>query len=92
MESAASGIVAGLSAVRMLQGREPFVFSPGHDDRGADGVCQRSRRPGLSAHGCQFRNIAPLEEPVRDKRLRAEALARRALTAWTGTGLNRIYE
>ncbi len=26
MESAASGIVAGLSAVRMLQGREPFVF------------------------------------------------------------------
>ena len=79
MESAASGIVAGLSAVRMLQGREPFVFPRDTMIGALTAYVSDPAVRDFQPMGANFGILPPLEEPVRDKRLRAEALARRAL-------------
>lgn len=58
MESAASGILAGKNAARMVRGPTAPDPAPGHHDRGAGGVYQRSRCEGFSANGGQLRHSA----------------------------------
>ncbi len=79
MESAASGILAGMNAVRALHGEAPLLL-PGETMMGA-----------LSAHitdtsvkefqpmGANFGVLPPLAEHIRDKRERYAALSARAL-------------
>lgn len=79
VESAASGLIAGINAARLASGKDPIVFP-------------RETAMGSLAHyitTADFRNFQPmninfglfppLEERIRDKRKRNEAIAKRAL-------------
>ncbi len=79
MESASSGIVAGINAARTLEGKNSFV-PPRETMLGAlmayiadDSV--KSFQP----MGAAFGLLPPLDEKIRDKKLRYEALSQRGL-------------
>ena len=79
MESAASGMVAGLNAVRELRGLPPLLL-PRQTMMGAlAAVVSDSAAADFQPMGANFGILPPLPEPVRDKRQRYAALARRAL-------------
>lgn len=79
MESAASGLMAGLNASRRAAGKEPLVLPETtmigalsrHVAFGGEGPFQPM--------GANFGIFPPLNEPIRDKRERYAALAGRAL-------------
>jgi len=81
MESAASGIMAGLNALRRVQGREtlvlPEVTMTGALSRYISGYEGKDFQP----MGANFGVLPPLPEKIRDKRERYMALAQRALLA-----------
>lgn len=84
VESAASGLVAGLGAARLLGGQDPLV-PPAETAIGAlchyvAGADPTHFQPMNAAFGL----IPPLEENVRDRRLRRGRLAERALQAIAG--------
>lgn len=81
MESAACGIVAGINAARCLRGLDRMIL-PRDTMIGAllsyitdEGVTD------FQPMGANFGIIPPLNEHIRDKRLRYEALAQRALSS-----------
>ena len=79
MESASSGILAGLNAARALAGRSPFV--PPHTTM-IGALCRYISDPGVKDFqpmGANFGVLPPLETHIRDKRERYGALAARAL-------------
>ncbi len=81
MESASSGLLAGLNAAAMLRGL-PSVVLPTDTMMGrlaqyVSGYEGRDFQP----MGANFGILAPLDTPIRDKRLRYEALSARALEA-----------
>lgn len=85
MESAASGILAGINAARLLAGREGLVL-PRITMMGA--LFHYISDPTVTAFqpmGANFGVLPPLAEPIRDKRERYAALAARAL-AWFDSG------
>ena len=80
MESAASGILAGFNMARLLKG-ETLLTLP---EETMIGALSRYVSTGDQTHdfqpmGANFGILPPLETPIRDKRLRYEALARRGL-------------
>ncbi len=79
MESAASGIVAGLNAVRQFRGLEPFIL-PEYTMIGAllNFITDESVE-NFQPMGANFGIIPPLETHIRDKRERYAALANRSL-------------
>lgn len=81
MESADSGITAGLNAALCLEGRPPFVAPP----TTMTGALQRyiSQESGhdFQPMGAAFGLLPPLEEHIRDKGERYARLAERALEA-----------
>ena len=79
MESAMSGILAGRNAVRLLKGQPPFVLPP-VTMCGAltDYITDRSLKD-FQPMGASFGLLPPLDEKIRDKKMRYEALAKRAL-------------
>ncbi|MFU0833476.1 MAG: Methylenetetrahydrofolate--tRNA-(uracil-5-)-methyltransferase TrmFO [Oscillospiraceae bacterium] len=79
MESAASGIMAGINAVRRVRGIEPLTL-PATTMIGALSRYVESGGAGdFQPMGANFGVIPPLEERIRDKRERYAALAARAL-------------
>lgn len=79
MESAASGILAGVNILRRLRGQRPFVppettmlGALSHYISGYEGK-------DFQPMGANFGVLPPLEEKIRDKRQRYAALAQRAL-------------
>ncbi|MGN0172358.1 MAG: methylenetetrahydrofolate--tRNA-(uracil(54)-C(5))-methyltransferase (FADH(2)-oxidizing) TrmFO [Acutalibacteraceae bacterium] len=85
MESAASGILAGLNAAAQLKGL-PSLTLPADTMCGAlaqyvSGYTGKNFQP----MGANFGILPPLETPVRDKRLRYEALAQRGLASLENT-------
>lgn len=79
MESASSGILAGINAVRRIQGRPPLVL-PDTTMMGAlshyiAGYAGKDFQP----MGANFGMLPPLAEQIRDKRLRYGAFSARAL-------------
>ncbi len=79
MESAASGILAGLNAVRTLRG-ERLLTLPCETMMGA--LSQYISDPSVTNFqpmGANFGVLPPLEQHIRDKRERYAALAQRAL-------------
>ena len=79
MESAMSGILAGRNAVQLLQGRDPFVLPPTTMGGALTGYITDRTITDFQPMGASFGLLPPLGEKIRDKKLRYEALAKRAL-------------
>ncbi len=79
MESASSGMLAGINAARRLQGRAPLIL-PKETMMGAlaDYVAHAQSKD-FQPMGANLGILPPLEEQIRDKRERAAAYAQRAL-------------
>ncbi len=79
MESAASGIVAAINAVRFMNGEEPFIL-PKFSMTGAllGYICDDSVTD-FQPMGANFGILPPLSEQIKDKRERYAALSQRSL-------------
>jgi len=76
MESAASGILAGLNAAKSIQGKDPLIL-PAVTMLGAlAGYISSFQGKDFQPMGANFGILPPLEMQIRDKRLRYEALAK----------------
>lgn len=81
MESAASGILAGINAVKRLRG-ESTVILPGTTMIGAlSRYISGSESKDFQPMGANFGVLPPIEPPIRDKKQRYAALSERALKA-----------
>ena len=78
MESAASGILAGINACRMVRGQEPLVL-PRDTMLGALAAHVSTPNADYQPMGANFGILPSLETHIRDKKLRYGALAQRAL-------------
>lgn len=82
MESASSGILAGINAARRLRGQAGVSPSPLTVTGAlAHYICDESVKK-FQPMGANFGVLPPLEEKIRDKRARYQALADRALEAF----------
>lgn len=81
MESAASGIVAGINAANFIEGKEPLIL-PEISMIGSllNYICDESVKK-FQPMGANFGVLPPLENHIRDKRERYMALAERSV-AW----------
>ncbi len=81
MESASSGLLAGINAARLVCGEEPFI--PPCDTM--TGALARYISDGTVSNfqpmGASFGLLPPLSEKIRDKRQRYEMLAERGLNS-----------
>lgn len=81
MESAGSGVLAGLNAARRLRGQDPLVL-PRETMLGAlAGYISDPSVKNFQPMGANFGVLPPLERPVREKGERYESLSTRALEA-----------
>ncbi len=81
MESAGSGVLAGLNAARRLRGQDPLVL-PRETMLGAlAGYISDPSVKNFQPMGANFGVLPPLERPVREERERYESLSTRALAA-----------
>ena len=79
MESAASGIIAGKNLSRKLLGK-PSLSLPGETMLGAlSAYISDESVENFQPMGANFGILPPLDEKIRDKKLRYEALAKRSL-------------
>lgn len=79
MESAGSGIIAGINAVKRLKNEQPIVL-PDYTMLGALlGYITDSTVKNFQPMGANFGILPPLDEKIRDKKLRYAALAERSL-------------
>ena len=79
MESAMSGILAGLNAARYINGEEPLIL-PRFTMMGAlSSYISDKMIENFQPMGANFGVIPPLPERIRDKKQRYEALAQRSL-------------
>jgi len=80
MESAGTGILAGINAARRLAGEKPFVL-PRETMLGAltAHVSCEALSDDFQPMGANFGILPPLEEKIRDKQQRYAALSARAL-------------
>lgn len=79
MESAASGIMAGLNAVRRAEGEEPLVLSEYNMIGALSQYISDESVTNFQPMGANFGILPPIEPKIRDKRERYMALANRAL-------------
>jgi len=79
MESAASGIIAGINAANKLLGKEPLIL-PDFTMIGAllSYICDDSVK-NFQPMGANFGVLPPLDEHIRDKRERYGRLSERSL-------------
>ena len=79
MESAASGIMAGINAVRQAEGEEPLVLSEYNMIGALSQYISDESVTNFQPMGANFGILPPIEPKIRDKRERYMALANRAL-------------
>lgn len=79
MESAASGIMAGINAVRRAEGEEPLVLSEYNMIGALSQYISDESVTNFQPMGANFGVLPPIEPKIRDKRKRYMALANRAL-------------
>ncbi len=79
MESASSGIIAGINAVKRLKGEEPLVLPEFTMIGALLGYITDETVENFQPMGANFGILPPLNEKIRDKRERYMALAQRAL-------------
>ena len=79
VESASSGLVAGINAARLCQGREPAVF-PAETAHGS--LCRyitTAPAKHFQPMNVNFGIMSPIKEKIRDKKLKKQRIAARAL-------------
>ncbi len=81
MESAASGMMAGFNAVCALRGLAPLVLPNTTMIGSLSQYISHYEGADFQPMGANFGVLPPLDEPIRDKRLRYEELSRRGLEA-----------
>lgn len=81
MESAASGLLAGRNLARKLQGRPPLLLPPTTMLGALTAYISDGAVRDFQPMGANMGILPPLGERVRDKSLRYQALADRALDA-----------
>jgi len=79
MESASSGILAGMNAVRRLNGKEPFILTNLTMIGALSDYIAHSTMDYFQPMGANFGILPSLETPIRDKKERYAALAGRGL-------------
>ena len=79
MESAASGIMAGINAVRRAEGEEPLVLSEYNMIGALSQYISDESVTNFQPMGANFGVLPPIEPKIRDKRERYMAFANRAL-------------
>lgn len=79
MESAASGLLAGVNAARLMRGGQELRLPPDTMMGALAGYVSGAETRDFQPMGANFGILPPLEEPIRDKRARYAALADRAL-------------
>lgn len=79
MESAASGIMAGINAVRRAEGEEPLVLSEYNMIGALSQYISDESVTNFQPMGANFGVLPPIEPKIKDKRERYMALANRAL-------------
>ena len=79
MESAASGIMAGINAVRRAEGEETLVLSEYNMIGALSQYISDESVTNFQPMGANFGVLPPIEPKIRDKRERYMALANRAL-------------
>ncbi|HPU58003.1 MAG TPA: methylenetetrahydrofolate--tRNA-(uracil(54)-C(5))-methyltransferase (FADH(2)-oxidizing) TrmFO, partial [Candidatus Avimonas sp.] len=90
MESAASGIIAGINAARAAAGK-PMVVLPKDTMIGAlAGYISDPNVRDFQPMGANFGLLPPLEEHIKDKQLRYAAYANRALKSLEESVLSRL--
>lgn len=85
MESAGSGILAGINAVRLAENKTPFV--PGQDTM-LGALCEYISDESVTNFqpmGANFGVLPPIEPKIRDKKERYKALADRAIRSLKST-------
>lgn len=85
MESASSGIIAGINAARYLGGKPPLILPKTTMMGALAGYISDSSIKDFQPMGANFGILPPLEEHIRDKKQRYGALAQRALETLGGT-------
>ncbi len=84
MESAASGILAGINCARALAGEPEWVLPPETMLGALSRHISASESADFQPMGANFGILPPLPERIRDKKARYTALAQRALDALHG--------
>ena len=79
MESASSGIMAGFNAVRLLKNKERLVLPPESMIGALSRYISNEAIENFQPMGANFGVLPPLDEKIRDKKLRYSALAQRGL-------------
>ena len=80
MESASSGLLAGVNAARQVRGKEPLVLPVTTMMGALSHYVSEYDGKDFQPMGANFGVLPPLPEKIRDKRERYAALAARALT------------
>lgn len=81
MESASSGLLAGLNAARQIKGEEPVVLSRLTMMGALSHYISDDSVTNFQPMGANFGVLPPMDEKIRDKKLRYAALAQRGLEA-----------
>lgn len=79
MESASSGIIAGINAVRLAQGKSPFELNEYTMIGALTSYISDETVKNFQPMGANFGIIPPIEPKIRDKKERYKALSNRAL-------------
>ena len=79
MESAASGIVAGMNAVRFLRGEQPVILPKFSMIGALLGYITDKTVENFQPMGANFGILPPLDVKIRDKKERYAALSKRSL-------------
>ena len=79
MESAASGIMAGINAVRRVENKPPFVLNNDTMIGALSEYISDESVTDFQPMGANFGILPPIEPKIRDKRERYMALAKRAV-------------
>ena len=80
VESASSGLVAGINAARLCQGKEPVVFP---EETAHGSLCHYiTTAPArhFQPMNVNFGIMSPIKEKIRDKKLKKQRIAQRALS------------
>ena len=84
LESAASGLMAGVNAGRLVRGKNPLVFPPETAHGALSNYITTCDRKHFQPMNVNFGIMAPLGERIKNKKLKKERLAERALSVLDG--------
>jgi methylenetetrahydrofolate--tRNA-(uracil-5-)-methyltransferase len=79
VESAAAGIIAGINAGRLAMGKEPVIFPSDTAIGSLAHYITHTSPDNFQPMNATFGLLPPLDERIRDKRLKNEKIAERAL-------------